>query len=95
LQESVDLASEKPTTVQVKSIEGAVDPELLLVPIFTEQELRYYLKSSFCLTKETGEHNLGVIGTKCIGIPVRESLMVQTSHCILCQSLARGANRAF
>ena len=48
----------KTTIVQVKSIEGAVDPELLSVAIFTEQRFRYCLKSNFRLTEETGEHNL-------------------------------------
>ena len=48
-----------------------------------DQGLRYFLKSNFCITKETGEHNLILIGTKCIRIRVRWSLMAQTSHCIL------------
>ena len=48
-----------------------------------DQELPYFLKSNFCITKETGEHKSDPIGIKCIRIRVRKSLMAQTSHCIL------------
>jgi hypothetical protein len=52
-------------------------------------------KRNCCLTKETGENDIDLIATESGRIRVPDRLKARTSHSILYQSLARGANRAF